>query len=262
MTMPSIPAHVSTYGPLLTRHERPVFLLHGAGMDQSVWTLQGRYLAFHGWNAFAVDLPGHGRGRGHDALTSIGDMAEWLAGVIEQVEGGPAVLIGHSMGALLALDLAARWPDQIASLVLAGAAASMPVHPYLLQLAAAGDPKAVELMVDWAFGRRGHVGGNASPGGWMMGAARSLLLRGKPGVLASDLAACAAYAGGTEAASRIRCPCMVLIGSEDRMTPPGAGRALAAGIAGAKVEVIEGAGHMMMLEAPEAALDAIRHFVA
>ncbi|MDX6750270.1 alpha/beta hydrolase [Geminicoccaceae bacterium 1502E] len=256
------PVFIQTYGRTAARGQRRAFLVHGAGMDQSVWTLQGRYLAFHGWDAYAVDLPGHGRSHGRPALPDIGSMADWLGGVIAQGDGEPATLIGHSMGALIALELAARRPELVARLCLLGAAAAMPVHPSLLELAAQHDPRTVELMVDWAFGRRGHVGGNAVPGGWMMGSARNLLLRGDPAVLSSDLAACSAYGGGAKAAAAVRCPTLVVIASEDRMTPPRAGRELASLIPEGRSVPIEGAGHMVMLESPEETLEAIRSFLA
>ena len=200
--------------------DREIVLVHEAGMDHTVWVLQGRHLAFHGWNALAVDLPGHGRSRDLSALTSIEALADLLAELIAANDAAPAVLVGHSMGALTALAVAARHPDRVAALCLLGATAWMPVHPELLALAAAADPKAVELMCDWAFGPRGLIGGNPHPGVWLQGSARALLRRGQAAVLSIDLAACNAYAAGTEHAAAIRCPSLVVIGAEDRMTSP------------------------------------------
>lgn len=252
---------ISTYGRTVVRGARTAVLVHGAGMDQSVWTLQGRYLAFHGWNAVAVDLPGHGRARGQPALRSIGEIADWLAALIGTIGAGPAAVVGHSMGALAALELAARHPERVVQLALLGAAARMPVHPDLLELARQHDRRAVELICDWAFGTRGHVGGNPLPGGWLMGTARGLLLRGDPDVLATDLAACDAYRDGERAAAAVHCPTLVLVGAEDRMTPPRAGRALAELIRGAACAEIADAGHMMMVEQPEATLAELRRFM-
>jgi pimeloyl-ACP methyl ester carboxylesterase len=258
---PSASIAISTYGRAVVRGARTAVLVHGAGMDQSVWTLQGRYLAFHGWNAVAVDLPGHGRARGQPPLRSIGEIAEWLAALIEAIGAERAAVIGHSMGALAALELAARYPTRVSQLALLGAAATMPVHPELLELAGRHDRKAVELICDWAFGMRGHMGGSALPGGWLMGTARELLLRGDPAVLAIDLAACQEYRHGDRAAAAVRCPTLVLVGAEDRMTPPRAGRALAERIAGAGCVEIAEAGHMMMVEQPEATLSELRRFM-
>lgn len=254
--MPS--PYVCSYGGPLHASDRRVILVHGAGMDHTVWALQGRYLAHHGFTALAVDLPGHGRSRELSPLSSVDAMADL---VVELIETGTAALVGHSMGALVALAAAARHPERVAALCLLGAAARMPVHPELLALAAAHDPKAVELMCDWAFGPRGRTGGSASPGQWLQGSARALLRRGHPEVLSLDLAACDAYSSGSEHAARVRCPSLVLIGPLDRMTPPKAGRQLATLIPGARTAEIPGAGHMMMLEAPDPTLEALRSFL-
>ena len=117
-------------------------------------------------------------------------------------------------------------------------------------------------MCDWAFGPRGLIGGNPHPGGWLQGTARALLRRGDPAVLSTDLAACDAYAAGAEARGLVRCPALVVIGAEDRMTPPKAGRQLAGLIAGRGHDLIAGAGHMMMVEHPDATLAAISGFLA
>jgi pimeloyl-ACP methyl ester carboxylesterase len=250
-----VKAYSSTYGRPGREGAPTVVLVHGAGMDHTVWALQGRHLAFHGWSALAVDLPGHGRSRGLPPLASIEAQADFLASLIG--DGPPATLVGHSMGALAALATAARHPDRVASLCLLGAALRMPVHPDLLAPAAAHDPQAVELMCDWAFGPCGQLGGNPQPGGWLQGTARALLRRGDPEALSVDLAACNAYAAGPQHAAAVRCPALVAIGALDRMIPPKAGHALAAAIPGARTAVLDGTGHMLMVEAPDAARGAI-----
>ena len=223
----SAPAFIATYGRSWRADAPTVVLLHGAGMDHTVWGLQGRYLAFHGWNVLAVDLPGHGRSREMEALGSVAAMADWLANLVASYGPAPVSLVGHSMGALVAIATAARHPARVSALCLLGASARMPVHPDLLALAAAHDPNAIELMCDWAFGPRGKVGGNPNPGGWLQGTARALLRSGDPAVLITDLGACDAYAGGEADAASVRCGALILLGAADRMTPPKAGAQLA-----------------------------------
>lgn len=167
------------------------------------------------------------------------------------------MLAGHSMGALVALDAAARHPDRVAGLALLGVAERMPVHPDLLKAAADNDPLAVELVTGWGFGPRGLVGGNAAPGLALVPTGRRLMGRQAPGVLGIDLAACNAYAQGAEAAGRVACPALFLLGALDRMTPAKAGKALAALVEGARATVLPGIGHMVMVEAPDATTDAL-----
>src|SRR5204862_3797477 len=85
-----------------------VVFVHGAAHDHSVWALQSRYFAYHGYNVLAVDLPGHGRSTGAP-LPSVEAIAQWLPRVLDAAFVSAATLIGHSMGALAVLDCAARF---------------------------------------------------------------------------------------------------------------------------------------------------------
>lgn len=233
-----------------------VVFVHGAGMDHTVWALQTRYLAHHGHAVLAVDLPGHGRSGG-PALDTVAALADWLIAAMDAAGLERAALVGHSMGALASLEGAARHGARVRALALLGVAPRMPVHPDLMAAAEADDPKAFELIVDWGHGGPAHRGGYPAPGVWVTGGGRRLLQRSAPGVLASDLAACAAYEDGLQAAAAVACPTLLLLGAEDRMTPARAGRKLAAAIAGAEARVLPGCGHMLMREAPDAVLDAL-----
>ena len=86
--------------------------LHGAQNDHSVWILQTRYFAHHGYGVLAVDLPGHGRSKGK-ALTSVEAMADWLLRVLDAAGVKQAALIGHSMGSLIALETSVRAPERV-----------------------------------------------------------------------------------------------------------------------------------------------------
>ncbi len=130
-----------------------VVLVHGAGMDRTVWQLQTRWLAHRGFRPVAVDLPGHGHSDG-PALETIADLADWLATFVDHLGVGPAHLVGHSMGALAVIETAARHPEATASIVLLGVASSMPVHPDLLAAAANNDPVAGQLITSWGIGAR------------------------------------------------------------------------------------------------------------
>ena len=236
---------------------RPVVLLvHGAGMDHSVWALQSRALAAQGWSVLAVDLPGHGLSAGQ-AMPSIEALADWLADLIVAAGLKKAVVAGHSMGALAALELAARHPSQVAALALVGAAASMPVHPDLIAAAGEELPAAIAMITAWGFSGDAALGGNPAPGMWFTGGGKRLLERSRPGVLQSDLSSCNAYAGGEAAASKVACPTVIVAGSADRMSPAKAGRALAALIPDVRFELLDGAGHMLTVERPQEVLRAI-----
>lgn len=237
-----------------------VVLIHGAGMDHTVWNLQSRYLAHHGRSVLAVDLPGHGRSGGQP-LASIGELADWVAALLDAAGAPKAALVGHSMGALVALEAASLHPDRVAALALLGIAETMPVHPDLLKAACDNDPQAIELVIGWGFGPCGHLGGNAAPGLALLPTARRLMARQRPGVLGVDLAACNAYARGAEAAARVVCPALFLLGADDRMTPSKLGRALAKNIKTSEIIVLPGVGHMLMVEAPNPTTMALAEII-
>ncbi len=233
-----------------------IVFLHGAGMDHSVFALQSRWFAHHGWRVLAVDLPGHGHSEG-PALSDIPTLAAWAAELIRG-QGGKATLVGHSMGALLALACAARYPERVTGLGLIGVAEKMPVHADLLDAAKADHHDAVDMVAIWSLGGPATRGGSPSPGQWMLGGAERLLEQAPPGVLHTDLAACNAYGGVSEDAGNTRCPTVLVLGERDMMTPAKSGAALAAKIAGAKLTIVPGAGHMLMVERPAETLAALR----
>lgn len=245
--------------------EAPVVLLvHGAGMNRTVWQLQTRWLAHHGYTPLALDLPGHGNSDG-EPLSSVTDMADWLSHAItavgERLNCEQVRLVGHSMGSLVCTEAAAGDPDRIARLVLMGTAAAMPVHPALLGAAEKNELLAPELMTAWGHGSRAHVATNPTPGLWMVGGGIALLERADDGVIHADLSACAAYEAG-DVAARVRCPVTVIVGSEDKMTPPRAAGALIADFADCDVIHLAGAGHMMMNEDPAAVRAALAKALA
>lgn len=234
-----------------------VVFLHGAGMDHTAWAQHDRWFAHHGYNVLAPDLPGHGRSAGA-LLASIGEMAEWTAALLDVSGAKDAKLIGHSMGSLIALELAARHPDKVSALVLVGTAAAMTVGPDLLKAAEANDHAAIDMVAIWGLGHAAGLGGSLAPGLWMHGGAQRLLERCRDGVLFNDLAACNAYQNAAAAAAGIKVPTTLVLGERDMMTPAKAGRALAAAIANARTVVLRGAGHMMMAERPDELLAAMR----
>jgi pimeloyl-ACP methyl ester carboxylesterase len=248
------------YGKPFDPARPTVLFVHGAGMDHSVWPLQARHFAYRGWNALAPDLPGHGRSDG--ALReSIPALADWLWELIKALDVPSVHLVGHSMGALIALDLAARHRRKIGGLALLGAAPKMPVHPALLEAAGATGPLAAELICDWGFGPAGHFGGHKAPGSWMLGQALRLLESSTGPRLQTDLAACNAYQDGPEAAANVRCPTLVIAGAADRMTPARQAAKLVQTIKGAQLVTLPGCGHMMMVEQPDASLDVLIDFL-
>ena len=178
-----------------------IAFVHGGGLDHSVWILQSRYFAHHGYNVLAFDLPGHGRSGG-DPLPSIEEMADWCARFLDAAEVASAAVVGHSMGSLVALEFGARHPERTWMVGLIGISTPMPVTDRLLDAARADDHAAFDMVNIWGHDLSAQIGGNQAPGMWMTGGALRLLERSGPGVLFNDLDACNRYVRGPESAAR------------------------------------------------------------
>ncbi len=237
-----------------------VAFIHGAAHDHSVWNLQSRWFAHHGFSVLAVDLPGHGRSGGA-LLPSVEAQADWLISLLDAAGVQQVALIGHSMGSLISLEAAARFPARVTKIALIGTAVPMPVSAALLSAAREARPQAEGMVNVWSHGPRGAFGGNTVPGMWLMGAGIRLMERAGEGVLHSDLNACNNYAHGMEAAAAVQCPALIVAGSRDMMTSPRGAPKLAAAMKDARIATIEGSGHALMAEYPDAVLDALRAFI-
>jgi len=232
-----------------------VIFLHGAGFDHSVWALYTRWHSHHGFSVLAPDLPGHVLSGGKP-LSSVGELADWVAALIDATGAKQARLVGHSLGTLIAIETAARHPDKVSGLRLIATAALMPVSEALLSAAKANSPDAIAMMTVWGFGYSAGIGGSLTPGGWMMGKGVRVLETMKPGVLFADLSASNSY-DAAEAAKKIKASVTIVLGERDLMTPAKSGKALAALIPNAKTVVLPGAGHMLLAEKPDEVLKAI-----
>lgn len=237
-----------------------VVFVHGAANDHSVFALQSRYFAWHGMNAMAIDLPGHGRSAG-EPLRSVEAIAQWLHDMLDVAGASSVSVVGHSLGALAALELAARWPDRVNRLALLGPAVPMTVSDDLLAAAAQDDHVAYELINGWSFSASGQLGGGEQPGVWMLGNGMRLMERCGDGVLTADLLACQRYASGLAAAAALQCPSLVIMGARDIMAPPRNAQPLLAALPDARSVTLSETGHALMAERPGAVLDALRGFI-
>jgi pimeloyl-ACP methyl ester carboxylesterase len=264
LTVEGIPAYCYT-GNKPFDHALPcAVFIHGAQNDHSVWALQSRYFACHGFNVLALDLPGHGRSKGA-ALNSVEAMSRWLLALLDAAGIKQAILIGHSMGALIALQTAHSAPHRISHLALLGAAYPMKVSDALLQAAVTDEASAFDMVNLWSHlpPWQRTVKKQGFPGFHGIGAALRLKQRiariNPEQVLYCDFFACNAYQGGAQAAASIACPALFICGTRDMMTPARSAKGLIAAIADANVVHVE-SGHEMMAEQPDAVLDALFDF--
>ncbi|HYQ95285.1 MAG TPA: alpha/beta hydrolase [Burkholderiales bacterium] len=234
--------------------------IHGGEQDHSVWALQSRYFAHHGYAVLALDLPGHGKSGGAP-LAGIEDIAGWIVALLDAAKLSAAALVGHSMGSLAALECAARHPQRVSRIVLLGTAFPMSVSPDLLQATKHRESEAHGMINTWSHSAYAHYPSNPGPGFWVIGANLRLMQRQKPGVLHADFAACDGYNRGFESAAQVKCPALFLLGGRDAMTPARAGRDLARAVPNSTVVTLDSAGHNLMGEKPDEVLDALVEFL-
>jgi pimeloyl-ACP methyl ester carboxylesterase len=245
-----------------------VVFIHGVLNDHSVWILQSRYLAHHGWNVLAVDLPGHCRSAG-DAPASVEEAADFIAGLLDAAGVAKAALVGHSWGSLIALEAAARLKERVTHLVLVGIAYPMKVSPALLDASLGQPMKALEMINVFSRSTLAPPPSALGPGTWVYGAGMALgrrVLASNPrvNVFHRGFKACDSYANGEAAIAAIACPVLFVLGAQDQMTQPKAAQPLIAKAraSGKQVQVATVAvGHNQMTEAPDATLFAIRDFL-
>lgn len=238
----------------------PVLFLHTAGADsrQYLGQLSDVELA-RAYRLHAFDLPMHGRSLppdgwdgGRTPLTE-DTYVGWCTAVLEQVVRAPAIVVGCSMGAAMALVMAARRPDLVRGVVAVEAPfrARGRLNPYLAHAevnASSHNPSYVRgLMSPRTSVERRRVAA------WIYG-------QGGLGVYASDLAFYEAFDGGAVAPAidARRVPVALLTGTYDYSAPPEDARHLADLIPGATVELMPRLGHFPMVEDP----DLFRTFLA
>ncbi len=233
----------------LSQRTAPVLLIHGAGGTHQHWLYQVRDLPQS--LSMAPDLPGHGRSRGTGQGT-IAAYGDWLVSFLDAAGLDQTVLVGHSMGGAIALDVALRYPKRVVGLGLIATGARLSVAPALLESLEKDPATAVETIGQWAFGPE------APPEMVRLG---KLLIGATPTeVLRRDFLACDAF-DVREKLPQITQPTLVVCGTYDRMTPVHFSVYLRDQIAGARLHLVDGAGHMVQIERPEALVRALVAFL-
>ena len=195
-----------------------MLFVHGAGNEHSVWALQSRYFAHHGWNALAVDLPAHGKSGG----AALPPSRRWRIGsATSSTRRGSrrAALVGHSMGSLAALECAARHPERVTKLALVGPAAPMPVAEMLLDAAKRNDHVACELITGWSYSPGKQLGGSQVPGLWLTGNALAAAGAHEAGRALRRSRRVQSVRRRRTSAAKVRCPVLAILGARDLMAP-------------------------------------------
>jgi pimeloyl-ACP methyl ester carboxylesterase len=229
----------------------PIVLIHGAGGNHLYWPPEVRRLP--GFTVYALDLPGHGESSG-SGQQSIEAYTQSILAWMDAIELTPAVLVGHSMGGAIALTLALDAHDRVSALALIGSGARLRVHSDLLENSANETTfhTAIETVAQWSFSTQAPSR--------LVELATQRMSEVRPSVLNGDFIACDHF-DETERIAGIKQPTLLIVGAEDRMTPPRFSIFLSETIPDARLETVPEAGHMVMLEKPQAVADHLLKFL-
>ncbi len=233
------------------RDRPPVLLLHGAGGTHLSWPPQLRRLSSQ--RVFTLDLPGHGKSEGVGRQ----DIAEYGKTVIEFIKNlrlTNLIVVGFSMGSAIALSLALQYRRRILALGLIGSGAKMRVAPSVLEMAANPSTfhSTIDLVIENSY--------SPSVDSRVKELASQQMAETRPTVLYGDFLACDAF-DVMERVKKIRIPTLLVCGSVDQMTPPNRSEYLLEQIEGASLHIIDGAGHMVMIEQPDKVANLLNGFL-
>lgn len=230
----------------------PLVLLHGFPFDRSMW--QGQAEAFGDeFRIVAPDLRGFGETLLGDDDVSIEGMAEDVAALLDELNLGRVILGGLSMGGYVVFEFFRKFPERVRALVLADTRpqadteegrrtreenAQRALKEGMAPIAESMLPKLLSAAT------REH-------GGEALEHTRTMILRMSPEGAAAALRAMAVRRDQTDLLSSINVPTLIIVGSEDAITPPADAEAMNAKVEGARLFVVEGAGHLSNVEQPE-----------
>ena len=246
--------YASDAGRDIDKKKDTIVFLHGSGLSHIVWSLTEQFFSNNNFNVLSVDLPGHGNSDG-PCLDTIEKIADWLDKVFIKLNLNKVILVGHSQACLEILEYSYKYKNRLKKLVFIGGSYKMPVNQDLIDLAENGDSDAVKLMMKWGYeGSKKFIGGN--PVQRIIQSPKDISK-----ILAVDLVACNNYTNGLNAAKAIDCPSMLIFGVLDKMVNIEVGKKFANLINNSTMHVIDGCGHMIMIEKAFEMRDKVLEFL-
>ena len=228
-----------------------VLFVHGAGGGQYTWSYQKGFFEKR-FNPIIIELPGHGESGG-EGEEEIGKYAEDIHAFLKVLGLRKVFLVGHSMGGAIVQTLALTHPEVIKGIVLVGTGVKLKVLPMILNGIKNNFRETVQNITRFAYSRK--VSSD------LIERSVSDMMRCRPEVLYGDFLACDRFDLMNEV-EKIDLPALVLCGNEDELTPVKYSQFLQQRIKGSKLEILPNAGHMVMIESPEAFNEKVGEFIA
>lgn len=236
----------------MSAEKRTLVFVHGSGDSAQVW--EPLIARLPEVESVALDLPGHGAlvGQSGGPETTVRDYAVFVRDEIMRRDLTQPTLVGHSLGGAIALQVALEWPALVSRLALIGSGARLRVAPAFLAEARDAGPYGVPAVTRMAFAPEHAAQADVY---------QAQRAPTAPGALFRDLAACDHFDVLAEV-ERITQPTLLVVGAEDRMTPPKYAEYLHARLRESVLVVIADAGHYAQIEQPQAVADALSAWLA
>lgn len=215
-----------------------LIFVHGSGGDHTLWKEQ--FPELQEFNIAAIDLPGHGRSSGKGEQ-SVGDYVEWIRKFIEKSDYKKPVIIGHSLGAAISLVSAIKYGWLLSGIVPVGGGVTMPVNDVILDGLRSKTEETLAFIAKFSVTRENRDRFSSF--------LQNDMMKTDPSVTYGDFLSCSRL-DIADQVSGIKVPALFVCGNDDKMTPPDLSRDICERIPGAKLALIEGAGHYVMWEKP------------
>jgi pimeloyl-ACP methyl ester carboxylesterase len=214
-------------------------LIHGSGENHEVWSHQLESVS-GAFNVIALDLPGHGlsEGKGEQEISRY---AEWIRRFTKTLGAVPLVIVGHSMGGAVTMELCLRPPRRLLGAVFIGTGARLRVMPDIFRFLEEDRDAFEGIIRQYGFSQKTDES--------VKDAYFRINRKTDPLVTMGDFRACNTF-DRMESIGEIKVPAMILVGADDHLTPPKYAQYLYDKLSQSHLEVIPDAGHMIMLEQP------------
>ncbi len=227
-----------------------VVFIHGAGGSTRAWYFQSEQLK-RSMEVLCIDLPGHGQSQGN-GCDSIGQYSDSVYSLLNESPPDRYFIAGHSMGGAIGMTFALAHPHLVKGLILIGTGAKLAVLPAILEGIRLNKSETVRHIVDIAFSK------TTSP--QMKDMAFDEMMLCSEEAIFRDFYACNSF-NVIDRIAEIKAPVLIICGRDDLLTPPKYADLLHRSLADSRLSLIEGAGHMVMLEKPDEVNREIEEFV-
>ncbi|MBF97116.1 MAG: putative aminoacrylate hydrolase RutD [Alphaproteobacteria bacterium MarineAlpha9_Bin4] len=231
----------------LKKNSPLIIFIHGAGCDQTFWSLLNRYYFFRGYSTLAVNLPGHGDNNDR-GLSSIDEMAIYVGRIVKKYSSKNTILIGHSMGSLVCLSILANKLVDVNKTILIGVAYPMFVSSSLLDLSKKDSKNAIINMIKWSLTSESKLRGSHLIGLNLPNLINTTMNKTENGILFNDLNACNKYLIEKSELEKINTSILIIAGKNDIMTPLKSSQNLNSLLKNSNIKTVDNCGHFHIHE--------------